>query len=374
MKPPKTRRAEALGVLGGLLPLLLLGAAGEKPKDADYLSAPELFELMEKSKVKYVIRSLEELREVKVEEFASVMWPAIGGDTAYPWVEVSGDGSKHLRSYPLEEGCTTLVAQAEAHYEKKEYAEAAGLYEKATRDFPRCYVAYLYAGDAWLFRDKPAEALLWYDKAIELNPYDFRGPFFKATALRKLGRGAEAREAYVRALALRPHRESVLKAIRQNASELGIRFDDVPFLPQTLARQEGKKVAIYVGPDRPYWLVYGMCKAVWLAEPQHRTERTGTEDRQWSLTEERQCLASLLDNYFGLREKKEVPADPALDRLFAILRHNMIDGFVLYEIAYRVSPDALRILPDDLFQQMLDYVRTFVVVAEAQPEEGPPGR
>jgi hypothetical protein len=82
----------------------------------------------------------------------------------------------------------------------------------------------------------------------------------------------------------------------------------------------------------------------------------------------------LLDNYFGLREKKEVPADPALDRLFAILRHNMIDGFVLYEIAYRVSPDALRILPDDLFQQMLDYVRTFVVVAEAQPEEGPPGR
>lgn len=68
-------------------------------------------------------------------------------------------------------------------------------------------------GDCHYFRGEFDKALKWYDKAIKSNPYHRGNWFVKGNALRRLGRNGEARKAYVRSLALRPHKEVVVKTL-----------------------------------------------------------------------------------------------------------------------------------------------------------------
>jgi len=351
--------------IGAVATLVLVSCSpafcGEQQDRPGYLTPPELFKVAESSENTYTFSTVEEATGLEVDSFAELFWPPLGDSIRYPWIDTE-DGQRNLSSYTIEESCLETLQKAEPLFQDKKYAQALALYRKAVEESPDCYVAHLSVGDAHYFQGQLDEALECYDRAIALNPYDFLGHFYRANALLRLGRFEEARFGYVRALAMRPHRESILQVTRARQEDLGIRVTGEPFRPKALARQEDDGVWIYIDPEAPHWLTYGLCKAIWIGEPSHREERTGSTEHVWSLVEERQCLMSLLEAYHAHRSEGDLGPDPALERLLAILEDGMIDGFVMYEMASRLYDHSMLLLPDEMFEEVLGYVDAHVLV------------
>ena len=366
-------RGVRFGAVGSLL--LVCGiyatpgiAAEEQVDKPGYLSPPDLVELMESSETVYEIHSVRGAADLDIDDFAELFWPSMGEALPYPQIVVDEDGTRGLGAYQLDESCLKKLVEAEPLFEKQRYAEALTFYQEAVDEFPDCYVAYLHAGDGHYFQGRIEEALPLYEKAVALNPYDFLGHFYRANALLQLERYDEALSAYIRALAMKPHRKSILKVLRARQKDLGIRVVDEPFQPKVLARESEDVVEIYLNPDYAHWTAYGICKAVWIGEPSHREERTGKRKHEWTMTEERQCLFSLLEGYYGFREDGTIDADPALERLLSVVKDGMLDGFVLYEIAYRLYPHIMLLLPEDSFSNVMKYVEAYVLVKNSGDE------
>jgi len=339
----------------------------EEAGRAGYLSPPELIKLAEGSERTYMLRPIEELGDLRVENFAEVFWPSMADSSEYPRISTDNDGRRTLSEYDLEEDCRNLLMEGESLFDSRQYDEARPIYERAAKMFPTCYVAHSHVGDCHYFQNDSAKALTWYRKALSLNPHDFRNHFYIGNALFKLNRLQQARDAYVQALALRPHRESVVKALRARADKLGIHVVDQPFVPRALAREEDGQIGVYVDGSSPYWLVYGLCKGVWIGEPEHRQKRTGDTKHVWSLVEERQCLMSMLESYYAVREDESVERDPEMERILESLKSEVLDGFVLYEIAYRLHGHATLLLPREVFDDVVKYVDLQVLAEAGRP-------
>ena len=235
------------------------------------------------------------------------------------------------------------------------------LYLKATKKYPKCYLAFSSLGDTYYFEGDAVQALALYEHSLELNPYDFLGHFYKANTLFKLARFDQARREYLSALAMKPHRESITRTVRDRVPNLGESFTDRPFMPRALARQEDGHIGIYSSLSAPHWMTYGLCKAVWIGEPGHREARTSNTEHVWSLIEERQCLLSMLEMYYSLREEDEIDPDPDLERIFSVAESGMLDGFILYEIAYRMYGDIMLLYPDQMMEKVSEYVSLHVL-------------
>ncbi len=353
---------------------LVLAVALQSPplraKDSSrFLTPGEMVKMMEKSKTTYKIDTLKSLKDMGPEQFAEAYWPASTKQLEYPFIEDDGKGSLSLVSYPFDPAAMDIVKEAETAYSEKKYDRAQELYQKAISVSPKCYFAYIGLGDCQFFSGELEKAVESYQKAINLNPYDFRGFFFKAHALAKLKRFEEARGAFVKSLALQPHRESIIKTLRTFADQMGVVVDDSRFLPQSLARLEGKDVAIYSDPENSPFFYHAICKGIWLGEPNHRKQVTGKEDHNLTTSEESECLASLVVGYMQARDDGKIPQDPAMDRIKAILDDGLLNQFIYYDIMVRFSPMAILLLPPSEREGLESYVAKYVLVRK-QPSDG----
>lgn len=345
--------------------------SAEEPDDVSYLSPQQIYEAAEGSPVNYSIASADDLTDVHVSEFARVLWPTTGNSRRYPWVESSGDGSRIVTDYDLGVSCQRSVDEADRSCNAGRYDEATRQYTQTTVDDPDCYIAYARLGDCLAAQSDDAGALTWFEQAIERNPFDFRVHFELANSLFRLGRLEESRAAYARALALSPHDGSVMRILRSRADELGVRLVDRPFAPRAFARQVGPEVAVFVDGDDSYWTIYGLCKGLWIGEPGLRKSRTGSARHSWSLIEEQHCLLSMFENYIVLVEDGMIEKDPGLERIFESIESETLDGFVLYEIAYRVNPHITLRFPLEKLDEVVRYVSLHVLVAD--PTDSAPG-
>lgn len=335
-----------------------------------FLTPGEMLEVIDHSKTAYKFEMLRALKTMGPEQFAEAYWPSSGNELEFPWIADDGNGGRVLKPYPFEGGSLDILNQAEAAYGEKNYERAAELYRKAIVASPRCYFAYIGLGDCAMFLKDLKRALEYYQKAIDLNPYDFRGFSFKAHVLAMLNRFAEAKEALIESLTLRPRRESVLSVARRYAIQMGVWVDDAQFLPQSLARAEGGAVAIYTNPGDLPWFAYAVCKGLWLGEPAHRKEMTGDTQHSMSTQEELECLMALVIGYEQGRENGKAPQNAVVERIEAILKDKMLDGFVSYQITARLSPDVVLLFTPEERRKLRSYVARYVLVPVGESGSG----
>ncbi|MCB1054933.1 MAG: tetratricopeptide repeat protein [Acidobacteria bacterium] len=340
------------------------------------LDPAQLLKIVSDSKQLYELHGLDELPADQAADLASVLWPTAETEVEYPKVVVEDDGDKQLTTYPLDPRCLELLQEAEPTFAKGEHEAAGKLYSAIVEQYPTCYPATAALGDSYQFDGRYEAALPWYQKTIELNPHDFIGYFFQASALLHLGRSEEARQSYIEALARRPHRPTVVTAVRRAAGTLGYRALEKTFVPRAMARREGEKIAVYADLERPYRAAYGLCKAIWLGEPEYTETRGGGDENNWSLRAEEECLGSLAVSYFVLREdpepEKPFEPDPDIEDLLAVAEADLLDGFVLYELAYHFHPQMTLLVPEDLFDEVRAYLDAFVLPLKetAEPPAG----
>jgi len=158
----------------------------------------------------------------------------------------------------------------------------------------------------------------------------------------RAGEYADARETLIDGLVRRPRNDALLGLLRLEADRLGVRVEDPRFVPLAAVGRDGEVVAVYFDPScaGAQWMTYAVCKAVWLGEADYRRRRGRVEQWHWSSVEERDCLDSLVGAYRTEQAKDGASPEPQLERLSRIVVDEMLDDFVLWEIATRMVPGA----------------------------------
>jgi tetratricopeptide (TPR) repeat protein len=262
-------------------------------------------------------------------------------------------------AFTLSAVASKALDEAEPKYQANHYGEALMIYRDALTHDPDCYVLHMNAGDCYLFSGNPLAALASYDRALELNRSDFHAHWYRGSALLELDRRAEARASYARALALSPRQGNLIQSINNRSDRLGFRARGDLFHPLAVARHEGDTFNIY-SVDSTHWWIYGLCRAIWLAEAGHRKNLTGREGHGWTNTEELECTANLLVSYRTDRDSGKSPAEPELDHLLEVLDAHRLGAFVDYEFGSRVAGDYSVLLDRDAQDRLVEFVDRFV--------------
>jgi tetratricopeptide (TPR) repeat protein len=323
-----------------------------------YLSPAQVVKWLEDSKVQYRV----EPTDSPPGGWAEQLWPIRVEPLPVPRVVMEG-GQRVLRPWPGNPQAEGLISQAEAHYLARRYAEAAKLYEQALAVCPECYLARAYLGDATLMMGDATRALAHYQKALELNPHDYQLYFSQGSALARLGRMNEAVDSWIWSLVLNP-RNPVIRQFFKQHRELGLLILDDVLVPRSFARKQGEEVIIEFDPQYgAAWLAFANCKALWIGEPSHRVEMTGTTEHHFSSIEETECLASAALVHQGQKEQEaDEETDESLDRLMNVIDEGMITELVLFELAARIHPQYTLTLDDEDRQRLRRYVIRHVLL------------
>jgi tetratricopeptide (TPR) repeat protein len=274
-----------------------------------------------------------------------------------------------------------LLREAEAFYDRKQYAEAAVRYRKMIALDANDTIAHLLYGDVFFFGEGDyAAALAEYRKALSIDGANPQAHFFSANALMRLDRADEARAAVVAALSYNPVYEGLYKVLDNNPDAFGLRpLERHRFDPPRgyLGKPAVDGITVYGGADGE-WRTYAICKAVLRNEPAARREVLGDAEAVGaSFEEERACVAAHVDGNLARTRaalekaagKKPVTDADVLEAAPPLVRHlaealdtGYFDGYVAFEILGQRCPIAAPMYPEPLHREVEKYVARYVVV------------
>jgi tetratricopeptide (TPR) repeat protein len=276
-----------------------------------------------------------------------------------------------------------LLAEAEALYDRKQYAEAAVRYRKMIELDPNDAAAHLFYGDVFFFGQHDyAGAVAEYRKALAIDAANPMAHFFSANALIRLDRPDEARAAIVAALSYNPVYEGLYKVLDHDPDAFGLRpLARHRFTPPRgyLGKPDGNGITVHGGADDE-WRPYATCKAVLRNEPAARKEVLGDAvEVEASFKEERACVVAYVDgNLHRTRATLEKTAGktpvrdadvrkaapPLVRHLAEVLDTGLLDGYVAFEILGQRCPIAAQMYPEALHREVEKYVARYVVVKQ----------
>jgi tetratricopeptide (TPR) repeat protein len=335
---------------------VLAGSSALADGKANYLTTQQMMARTGASGVKYNVGT-----ETLGADPANVFWPERGRWPTSAVVVATDNGGFRVESRPCATDVIKELDTVEPAFKEKRYAEAMMVYRRVTTQHPECEQAWVFLGDALTNTHADAEALAAYDRAAALRP-DEPGPqFFRGQVLLRLNRRDEAIASFVKALVLRPHYPALTIFLAASAPKLGLTFEN-GFAPRVLVRGTPPVIDVSIEkslpqPDGVAWMSYAICKAFWIGDATHRREVTGSELHKFTMDEERECLSNLV----AMSIAKNA-SDASLVRLRKItVEAKLLDAFIIYEIASRISPIIVLTLPPVARAQISRYVEEFVL-------------
>ncbi len=342
--------------------MLVVSVAGAEPKPPKMREPKDFIRIMEKSPREYSINEWKDDTTQWRQQNLWALWPQLREPAYVADVEVTKAARRVVDRRPSPEIMKQIVA-LEPMFEAKDYALGEKRYAALAARYPKEYLVQLYWGDVALFDGRPEVALERYLAAGKLAPLDHRSWLFRGNALRALHRTDQARAAYAHALMLRPHLPLAHQILEGASKELGVRVEDMPFLPAVrISETTTGGAKLDVTHPQP-WLAWGMCKAVWRLEPEARRAALGSEEHAPSSVEERECLINLLATWLSKREG----GDASVEFLERVQKAGKLGEFIVYELLARELPNVTLTLTDAQRAGVEEYVTTFVLVPRAAP-------
>jgi tetratricopeptide (TPR) repeat protein len=228
-----------------------------------------------------------------------------------------------------------LMLLAEGKFAQGKLDEALRDYQQALKLDPKLYYAALFSGDVFTHKGDYAQAEVWYQKAILINPMIETAYRYSATPLMKQGKTEEARDRYIEAFITEPYSRFAVGGLTQWAKvtnttlshpeidiPTSVSFDDkgnanVSLNPTAL---EGKDDGSFA------WIIYGATRTTWRQEKFAKTFPNEPAYRH-SLAEEADALRNVVSTATG--DKKVKTLSPSLANLKKLNDDGLLEAYIL---------------------------------------------
>lgn len=238
--------------------------------------------------------------------------------------DVSSEGAPSFSKNPEAE---KLMQQGESLYAQANYDEAIKMFQKALELDPTIYQAGLSGGDCYTAKKDWANAEIWYQKAIRINPNRETAYRYSATPLMKQEKYDQARDRYIEAFITEPYNQMSSRGISQWAditdAKLGHPKIDFPEL-----KFDANGQAVMAAPvDNPNynsdWKSYIAVRISWRKEKFVKTFPNEKEYRH-TLQEEAEAIRSVLKIV-----KEQKLTNPQIAILEKLDKEGLLEAFIL---------------------------------------------
>ncbi|MGH9748896.1 MAG: tetratricopeptide repeat protein [Candidatus Polarisedimenticolia bacterium] len=293
----------ALGL--ALSPRSVRAEATAAPSESKLRTPARIFEILEKSSLTY---------ELGIEDSAAPLerWKPrqLSSDLAI----VKNGESLTLTTLSLSEKGRALLKKGEEAFSKKDHDRALERYTKVHETEPGYHHALTLIGDIHFAKGDYDRAREYFLEVIELNFADYAAHWFLADTLWKTGKREEAVRRMTVAHLLNVHHPLMSKRLTAMREAIGRPWKDWTLAPRYTLTIEGNTVKVKFHPD---WMGYALVKAVWAHEPGYAGSMAGPDHGGYA------------------------------------------DEMIYYEIAGRIAPEALILMPREFFDRVVDYVDRF---------------
>jgi tetratricopeptide (TPR) repeat protein len=281
---------------------------------------------------------------------------------------IPADGSEGA-AFSGNKQASALMDEAEAFFAQGKLDEALADYQKALLLDPKLYDAAVFSGDVYTNRKDWANAEIWYQKAIAIDPTREKAYRYSATPFMKQGKYDVARDRYVEAFITEPYSRFSRAGLGQwsaiTKTTVGHPTIEIPGnfrLDEKGAAQIEIDPATLLGGKNDgssAWIVYGGTRALWHKEK--FAERFPAEKSyRHSLDEEADALRTVLRAAAADKQVKHL--SPSLAKLKEIDDKGLLEAYILLARPDDgIAADHPRYLAqhrDKLRRYVVDYVLT----------------
>jgi tetratricopeptide (TPR) repeat protein len=260
-----------------------------------------------------------------------------------------------------------LMREGEGLFSQGKHDEALKKYQEALALDPKLYHAALFAGDIYLHKQDWAQAEIWYQKAIAIDPNIETAYRYSATPLMRQRKTDAARDRYVEAFITQPYNRFARAGLVQwaEATKTNIAHPQID-IPTNVTFDEKGDVKInldasaLLGPkdDGSFaWLAYGIARSSWRKEKFAKTFPNEKAYRH-SLAEEVDALRSVLS--MATTDKRTKNLNPSLARLKKLDEAGLLESYILLARAdegiAQDHPPYLKENRDKLRRYVMEYV------------------
>jgi tetratricopeptide (TPR) repeat protein len=260
-----------------------------------------------------------------------------------------------------------LMKEAEGYFAQGKMDDALASYQKALAADPKLYHAALFCGDVYAQKQDYANAEIWYQKAIAINPLKETAYRYSATPLMKQGKYDEARDRYIEAYITEPYNKFTTSGLLQwgqaTKTQLGHPKIDIPtsvtFDEKGDAKINLDSSALIGGKDDGSfaWISYGATRSAWRKET--FAKRHPGQRYRHSLAEEADALRSVIT--LATSDKAVKNLSPALTKLKQLNDQGVLEAYILLAIPDGdIAQDYLTYLKENR-DKLRHYVLLFVV-------------
>ena len=222
--------------------------------------------------------------------------------------EINPDGTENGRRYANNNEADRLYQQAEAAFQKRNFAEAQKHYQAVLDIEPTNYMARMGVGDTFFARGNFKEAADWFEKAGALEPDKEIAYRYWGDALLRLGKRNEALEKYLSAVIAEPYNGYPRRALAAGCQALLLKpWMAAAKLPLAEVKDgsKGPEILLPKGFNALH-VVYTTARAQWQTENKARRFPAGTAYRH-TLEEEIHALSLLIKIHGELKQSGQPP-------------------------------------------------------------------
>jgi len=229
-----------------------------------------------------------------------------------------------------------LMQEGEALFSQGKPDEALKKYQAALQLDPKLYHAALFCGDIFLQKEDFANAEIWYQKAITIDPNKETAYRYSATPLMKQRKTDAARDRYIEAFIVEPYNRFARGGLIQwaQATQTSLAHPEIAIPTNVTFDEKGDaKInldasALLGGKDDGSfaWISYGATRSIWRKEKFAKTFPNEKTYRH-TLVEEVDALRSVLS--VATADKKDKKLSPSLARLKKLDEEGLLESYIL---------------------------------------------
>lgn len=245
------------------------------------------------------------------------------------------DGS-NVSKYSNNPEADKLMAEGEGEFTQGKMDEALKNYQKALELDPKLYEAALFCGDVYVQKKDFAQAEIWYQKAIAIDPLRETAYRYSATPLMKQGKTDAARERYIEAYICEPYNKLSINGLMQWAqvAKVNLAHPEIEIPTNVKVDEKGDtKINLDAGAllsgteDGSFaWITYGATRSLWRKEKFAKTFPNEKAYRH-SLAEEVDALRSVLT--MATADRKVKALSPSLAKLKKLNDEGLLEAYIL---------------------------------------------